>query len=45
MDLWKWKESMRVKLPAKRWGLAALAGARQVFHGSIAENIHLGRPT
>ncbi|MBL8869562.1 MAG: ABC transporter ATP-binding protein, partial [Planctomycetaceae bacterium] len=25
--------------------LAALAGARQVFHGSIAENIHLGRPT
>jgi putative ABC transport system ATP-binding protein len=26
-------------------GLAALAGARQIFHGSIAENIHLGRPT
>lgn len=26
-------------------GLAALAGSRQVFHGSIAENIHLGRPT
>lgn len=26
-------------------GLAALAGARQVFHGTIAENIHLGRPT
>ena len=26
-------------------GMAALAGARQVFHGTIAENIHLGRPT
>ncbi len=24
--------------------LAALAGARQVFHGTVAENIHLGRP-
>lgn len=26
-------------------GLAALAGARQIFNGSIAENIHLGRPS
>jgi len=26
-------------------GMAAIAGSRQVFHGTVAENIHLGRPT
>jgi putative ABC transport system ATP-binding protein len=26
-------------------GMAAMAGGRHVFHGTVAENIHLGRPT